>query len=249
MGLNRRSVLMLGGAVGIVLGTPRLLQWGAPLPDARPLRSLPGFSVMRSGAVTGSGAALTGFNARPAPPEARIDAIRADPMAALYDLPEGGLARGTVPLAVFTDVNCPNCRVLSATLVAWLREGRDDLSVTFHELPLLGPTSVSAARVALAAGLQGGYLPVHDRLMQGRFRPSPVFIRTLAEDAGLDPVQMQADMTAPEVDARLRRAADLAYVLGLPGTPGMVIDKTLVIGAQDAPMLSRLIRRAKAGLA
>lgn len=249
VGINRRTMVMLAGAAGVVVGVPRLMQWAAPLPETRPLRSLPGFTVMRSGAVTGGSAALAGLNSAAAPPEATIAAIRADPAAALFDAPQDDTETEAVPIAVFTDVNCPNCRVISATLVNWLMEGRSDIAVTFHELPLLGPSSVTAARVALAAGLQGGYLPVHHRLMQGRFRPSPAFIRTLADEAGLDADRIQSDMFSPKVEAKLRHAKALAYVLGVPGTPATVIDRTLVIGALSDRNLSRLIRRAKGGLA
>lgn len=237
MTLTRRTVLSLAGLAGFALGAPALLRQIAPLPQARPLARFPGFERLDTGTLNTPLATLG--TAAQRPPEARLAAIHADPEAALFHTTRPN----TVPIAVFTDVNCPNCRALSATFVAWATE-RTDLDITFHELPLLGPTSASAARLALAAELQGGYLAVHHRLMQSRFRPSPAFIRDVAADAGLDAARLSADLTAPEVEARLNQSAALAYAMGIPGTPAMVIGRTLVVGALDVRQINRLIRRA-----
>lgn len=52
MALNRRSLGILAVGAAVVVGTPPLLRWSAPLPDTRPLRGLPGFYMMRTGALT-----------------------------------------------------------------------------------------------------------------------------------------------------------------------------------------------------
>lgn len=240
MALTRRSLGVLAVAGAVVIGTPKLLRLAAPLPETRPMRDLPGFEVVRSGPLTSNSPALAGIDRRDAPPDQEIAAIRANPAATLFDAPQPG----RVPLAVFTDVNCPNCRQISATLAAWIHDDSQPIHVTWHELPLLGPTSLTAARAALAAGMQGAYLSVHEQMMQSRFRPSPAYIRDLAATAGIDADQMFEDMPSPEVDRQLARSKALAYVFGIPGTPAMVIKNTLVIGALSETHLRRMIRQA-----
>ncbi len=60
-----------------------------------------------------------------------------------------------VPVAIFTDYACPYCRTLEAQLDADAEAL--GLAIRRHELPILGPSSVTAARGALAAARQGRY--------------------------------------------------------------------------------------------
>ncbi|WP_172326821.1 DsbA family protein [Mangrovicoccus sp. HB161399] len=240
MALSRRSLLLAAGAAAAVLGVPRALRHFAPLPPAEPIPGLPGFRRIESGGITLPPALAGMEGSTSAGIGAEIAAVRRDPAAALFGAPRPG----TVPVAVFTDVNCPNCRQIEPLLLDWAENRQDRASMAWHELPLLGPTSESAARAALAAGLQGGYLPVHARLMQSRFRPSPAYLRDLAQAAGLDADRMAADMQGPEVEAALRHARALAHVFAIPGTPALAIGRTLAIGALGDAQMNRLLSRA-----
>ncbi|WP_171060496.1 DsbA family protein [Poseidonocella sp. HB161398] len=236
--MTRRSLLIAGGAAAFVLGLPRLLRFAAPLPAAAPVPGLPGFARIELGEISlpPALAGIGGTAGHAAP------GLRQDLEAALF----GPVRPGTVPVAVFTDVNCPNCRQISPQLLDWARNRTERVTVAWHELPLLGPTSESAARAALAAGLQGAYLEVHERLMQSRFRPSPAYLRDFAAAAGIDAAQMAAQMEGPEVEAALDRARGLARLFAIPGTPTLAIGRTLVIGAPGGAQMERLLRRAAA---
>ena len=78
-----------------------------------------------------------------APPDVahdvRIAAVRADPCAALF----GTLTDSRLPIAFFSDFNCPNCRVLDATLLDYDASHPGSFRMIRQELPLLGlrPTS------------------------------------------------------------------------------------------------------------
>ena len=238
---DRRTLLIMGGLAAGALALPQVLRWRAPLPEAVPIRSLPGFSRIQGGAISAGGAGLVGIDRRPAPPDPIIAAIEADPAAYLFD----DTTPGKVPVAVFSDVNCPNCRAVSAILVDWLKTGTEPLTITWHELPWLGPTSLIGAKAIYAAEAQGGGLAMHDRLTSTQFRPSPQFLAQIASDIGLDPDGLIADLDSPEVAAKIARAEALAYVFGIPGTPALVVGRTLVVGALPESHLRRLVRNAR----
>jgi protein-disulfide isomerase len=159
--------------------------------------------------------------------------------------PTGGNPDGDVTLVEFFDYRCAYCRRVVSSMQALLDEDRN-LRVMFKELPVLGPDSVRAARAALASRKQGGYVPFHFALMTTDDL-SIEGIRVAAKAVGLDPDQLEADMTSPEVIAAIEANYALANELGIEGTPAFVIGDQLVPGAVDKARLDQLIREARSG--
>ena len=157
--------------------------------------------------------------------------------------PVGGNPDGDVTLIEFFDYRCAYCRRVDSSMRALLDEDRD-LRVVFKELPVLGPDSVRAARAALAARNQGGYVPFHFALMTAD-ELSLEGIRDAAEAVGLDADQLEADMAAPEVIAAIEANYALANELGIEGTPAFVIGDELVPGAVDKTRLTQLVEDAR----
>lgn len=148
---------------------------------------------------------------------------------------------GKVPVAVFSDFFCPYCRTLTERLAARAAAPGSPVLVNWHELPLLGPSSVIAARAAIAADLQRAYPEFQTRLMGSTFRPTPNFLIDTATAAGLDPAKFVADMESQVVDSRLSRSRNAARTLGIYGTPALVVGRTLVIGEISDRNLDELI--------
>jgi hypothetical protein len=147
------------------------------------------------------------------------------------------------PIAVFTDYYCPICRRFEADLEPFLA-GRSDLPpVHWLELPLLGEASVAAARIALAAKRQNAYPDMRGVLMRTRPALSRPQVTSLAERLSLDPVQLWADATGTGVTEELQAVRALAHLLGIPGTPSIVLGGTVVIGALNGAQLDDLARR------
>ncbi|MGR3542243.1 MAG: DsbA family protein [Hasllibacter sp.] len=151
-----------------------------------------------------------------------------------------GAAAG-VPIASFSDYNCPICRVTTRRLAGLreVEEGRAHL--TWHELPILGETSLLAARAALAADRQGAYAAFHDRLLRSPFEPTRGYLAAVADDLGLDAGRLAADMASDAVEERIGDALALRDLFGFAGTPAIVVGRTVVEGDVDARTLSRLI--------
>lgn len=153
---------------------------------------------------------------------------------------------GIVPIASFSDYNCPYCRRLTQRLVALA--ARDDVQIRlrWHELPLLGPMSVFAAKAALAARRQGAYAAMHRHFMISPVRPSRSYLVGLAESLELDVPRLLADMDSSAIAVELADSAALAARFGIVGTPALVVGRTRVMGAITDRTLIRLIARERA---
>lgn len=216
---------MLGHAAA-----PWLWHRFAPLPEFEAIPGLPGFRRIAGGGVSGGGnAALIGLDGQGAP-------VTGSPCDGLF--PER-IPSGAVPVAYFSDARCVFCRTMSPMLEHMAESG--GIAVAWHELPLLSPTSRVEARASLAAGSQGAHLVFHQRLMGTPFLPTETYLRALANDAGIDPDRLIADMSGPLVEERLARTAALARMFGFFGTPGLVIGRTVVLGQMTEGMLERIV--------
>lgn len=193
-----------------------------------------GFRGIESGDATAAFDPLAGIGtpgAEIAPPAPEIP----DLCLAVF----GGVpAEGIVPIAVFSDYQCAWCRVLSEMLIDMDDDG---IAVTWHEWPVFGPNSEIAARAALAADMQGGYLAFHQRLMNGAFAPTPAYLAALSEDEGLDPARLLIDMESPEVESRLALSFALAEEFRFRGTPGLIVGHTIVNGSIPERALRDLV--------
>ena len=235
--IGRRGRVALGLAAGAALLAPRLGPWlGASLGPAPPLvpdPALPGVRRLEGLAATALPPAFAGLDPGP---DHGAGTVPAGALCAW--LFPGGLPAGRVPVAVFTDINCPHCRVMEP----WLAElSADRVALSWHDMPLLGPASAAGARAIVAARRQGADGRMRDRLHRSRFLPDPAYLAALAGSIGIDPDRLQADMAAPATGDRLARSVALARALGLPGTPALVIGDIIAPGVMTRPDLDALI--------
>ena len=241
-----RRLLLLGLALGggyLIAGRALpILPWFERDIAFEDLARPDGFRRVRAGETSSAGFDPFAGIGGAAPTETAISAmadVERDICAALF----GGWSpgSGTVPIASFSDYNCPICRVTTRR-IARSEEVRDGTAqVTWHELPILGETSVLAARAALAADGQGAYAAFQDRLLRSPFQPTTAYIDAVADDLGLDRDCLVRDMASAETQARIDRSLALRDIFGFRGTPAILVGRTVVEGDIGEAMLSRLI--------
>lgn len=241
---NRRALLLAVALVGLAYTGVRNLPDLFPAPLTFVDHSaMPGFRTVTEGDATSSGInPLFGIDGPREPPagfEQIVQDVRSDPCGALF----GDLARQDqiLPIASFSDYYCPFCRVQTVKLGATEAETEGRVAVVWHELPLLGDTSRLAAKAALAAKRQGGYVRFHEQLLQTSFGATDAYIASLADKLGLDADQLIRDMKSDDVERELQRSAALAQVFRFIGTPSMVIGRTVVEGTISDNHLAALI--------
>lgn len=150
-----------------------------------------------------------------------------------------GAAKPGVTLTYFFDYACGYCRVSNPDIERLLKE-ENDLRVVYRELPILGPDSVAAARVSLAASKAGKFTAYHDALYAAG-RPGPDTIAIAAKAAGI-PSQPTED---PAQEAELRANMSLASQLGATGTPLFVVGDRVINAAAGYDALKSAIEAAR----
>jgi protein-disulfide isomerase len=155
---------------------------------------------------------------------------------------------GDVTLVEFFDYNCGFCkRALGDTLD--LIKSDSKLKVVLKELPILGPGSVEAARVAIAVHMQDAdgkkYLEFHRKLLGDRTQANKARALDVARELGLDLARIEQDMNSPEVNATIDESSKLAQMLGINGTPSYVVGSSVVVGAVGSTTLFEKIKLAR----
>ena len=138
---------------------------------------------------------------------------------------------GTLTVVMFTDYQCPTCRLADPALRAAIaRDG--NVRVIYRDWPIFGERSERAAEVALAADRQGIYPALHRRLMTSASLDDTA-LRAAVGQAGGNWAQVEADLLShgAEISDQLAHNGSDAFSLGLEGTPGYLIGPLLVEGA------------------
>ena len=160
--------------------------------------------------------------------------------------PESGNPAGDVTIVEFFDYRCPYCKQVEPDLETLLKQdGR--IRLVYKEFPILGPESMIATRVSLAALQQSPqkYARLHAALMSSKGQLSQDSVLKAAEAAGLDVGRIKTDMNGPEVDALIKRNYDLAETLNIRGTPAFIVGNEMTPGAVDLPMFKKLVADAR----
>ena len=205
----RRRAMLAGSAVAVtawVVGIPRL---GGLWSSRLTFQAIPGLASFRAletaGTLSTVSGLLTGLDTDQPPDaagEAMIALVRADPCAALF----GPQKDPRLPVAFFSDFNCPNCRFLYAILAEYDKKNPGIIRIIHHELPLLGAASTIASKAVLAADLQGGYTAMHDRLIRAQMVTDLNYVVRMAQSVGLDSERLVAHMKSPKIETALDKS-------------------------------------------
>lgn len=127
-----------------------------------------------------------------------------------------GPEQAAVTVTEFVDYRCHICRETHPVMQS-LASRNPDVKIVFRHLPMAMEPSILEARLALAAAMQGKFVPVHDRLMSRDTPAEAEDIDALIADFGIDRARLETDMYGPAVTGTLRATTDAAIRLrGIP---------------------------------
>jgi protein-disulfide isomerase len=172
---------------------------------------------------------------------AKRDTLINDPSS-----PVGGNPKGDVTIVEFFDYRCPYCKEVEPSLEAFLKEDRK-LRIVYKEFPILGPPSVYAAHVALAARADGKYDAFHRAMMAVKGTIDDDVVRRTAESVGIDTAKLGAAIDGDAVDHVIKDNYALAEALQIDGTPAFVVGDTLLPGVVDIDTLRKVVAEARRG--
>ncbi|HYE16170.1 MAG TPA: DsbA family protein [Pyrinomonadaceae bacterium] len=142
-----------------------------------------------------------------------------------------GPANAPVVLEEFSDFQCPACARLHPSLKKIEDDYGSRVRVVFRHFPLqqMHKNAFSAARAAEAAGLQGKFWEMHDRLFETQNEwkdspePRPLFAM-FASRLGLNVEKFRADMERQDIADRVRADYNRGMSLGVGGTPTIFLN-------------------------
>jgi protein-disulfide isomerase len=161
---------------------------------------------------------------------------------------DGDISRGPagakIVIVEFADYQCPYCVRAESTLVAVEQSHPGQVRVVFKNLPLPFHTHARPmAKAAWAAGEQGRYWEMHDRLFGLTSGQDDAAFEKLARDLGLDMTRFDALLSSSAIDARIDADIADANALGVKGTPTFFVNGHRIVGAQPASVFEEAIQR------
>jgi protein-disulfide isomerase len=150
-----------------------------------------------------------------------------------------GAEKPEVVLVEFYDYACPYCKASNPHVDQLVREN-PKLRVVYRELPILGPNSVEAARLSLAASKAGRFHQFHNALYAAG-RPAPDTNAAAARIANI-PATPAEDAA---IEAELKKNFQLAGQLGATGTPLFVVGDRVLSGAVGYEALKKAVEDAQ----
>jgi Na+:H+ antiporter, NhaA family len=155
-----------------------------------------------------------------------------------------GGADAPVTLVEYGDFQCPYCGE-AYPVVRDLRERfADQLRFVFRHMPLadLHPRAPFAAEAAEAAGAQGRFWEMHDRLFEHQLELSDAELREHAEavgvgDAGRFDAELRDGVHAQRVEEDYRSGARS----GVPSTPRFFVNGVIHLGSASYAELAEAI--------
>ena len=164
------------------------------------------------------------------------------------DSPVGGNPQGDVTVVEFFDYRCGYCKKVHPDLVEILKTDKK-VRMVYKEFPILGPESVLASKVAIAAWLadKGRYQAFHDATMASSGALSETRLMKIAAGVGFDAAALKKATGDPRIERFIDKNYALAEALDIKGTPAFVVGDQIVRGAIDAEAMKLLIAKARAG--
>ncbi len=161
----------------------------------------------------------------------------------------GGNPDGDVTLVEFSDYRCGYCKKAHPE-VQELLERDPNIRLVVKEFPILGPDSVTAARMATAAlDLdRSKYGALNDALMSFGGQLSEAAAYQIASQAGYDIAVLKQRAASAEVEARIADTYALARAMGLQGTPSFILGNQIIRGYLPIERMLEAVADARAAM-
>jgi Na+/H+ antiporter NhaA len=152
-----------------------------------------------------------------------------------------------VTLVEYGDYQCPYCGQAEVVIRALLDEFGDELRYVWRHLPLndVHSNAQMAAEAAEAAGAQGAFWPMHDKLLASQDELTPRDLKRYAEELNLDIERWWDELRRHEHADRIAEDVASADSSGVAGTPSFFINGVRHQGAYDLATLTRAVRVAR----
>lgn len=159
-----------------------------------------------------------------------------------------GSASAPLTLVEYADYECPDSRRAWPLVKALQGRFGPRLRFVFRHFPLteLHGQAEHSAEVAEAAGAQGQYWEMHDRLYERQFALDDEYLIEYAQDLGLDAARVQRELETHVHLPHVRADVQGARESGVRGTPTFFVNGERFRGPWDEELLAQALERASA---
>ena len=158
-----------------------------------------------------------------------------------------GSAEALVTLVEWSDFQCPYCSRVGPTMKQLEKDYGGDLRIAFKHNPLgFHPRAKPAALAAEAAGKQGKFWEMHDKLFENQKDLTDENFVAWAGELGLDVEQFKKDIADPALAKKVDAQQAQGATLGARGTPAFFVNGRFLSGAQPVENFKKLIDEEKA---
>jgi len=166
------------------------------------------------------------------------------------EIPAAGNLAGDITIVEYFDYQCPYCRKVEPELRQVVQDD-GKVRLVFKDWPVLGPASVTAARMALASKYQDKFIQAHDALIAVNSKLTEARIREVLAGAGIDVERLDKDLVSNSaaIDAVLARNNDQAAAFEFRGTPSFIVGKFRVPGVLTMAQFGQVIADARKAMA
>jgi protein-disulfide isomerase len=142
-----------------------------------------------------------------------------------------GNINSVITLVEYGDFQCPHCRRAYSLTKRLLEEKAEDIHFVFRNFPLqkIHPLAFSAAVFAEAAGKQGKFWEMHDIIFENQNKISAHFLMLLAEEIGLNTVQLERDLQSEEIRSKIEKDLVSGIHSGVNRTPSFFLNGSLLL--------------------
>jgi len=145
-----------------------------------------------------------------------------------------------VTIVVYSDFECPYCRLGAQALGGLAHQYPDKLHIVFRHKPLMNvhPYARMAAQAAECAGVQGKFWEFHDALFSHQddwTRPADAFPQmiNLAKQTGLDIPELNDCFKNPATSALIEADLNNANANQINATPTFLVDDQRCVGSNQ----------------
>lgn len=168
-----------------------------------------------------------------------------------------GSENNKILLIEYGDYQCPSCGDAYPNVNTLMEEYGDDVTLVFRNFPLtaIHPNARAAAAVAEAAGLQGKFWEMHDKLYVSQndwsgldaSKRTTVF-NSYAQDLGLDMDKFNADVAGKETGQKINFDMALGKSVDVAATPTFFLNGKKLDDATSSAIVQGDLTAIKAQL-
>lgn len=166
------------------------------------------------------------------------------------DSPKIGSPSAAVTLVNFGDFQCPACGAYYPVVKKLTQTYKDSLVLVFRHFPLPShANAMPAARAVEAAGKQGKFWEMHDKVYETQKdwsteKNAPEIFAGYAKELGLDVEKFSKDMGSSEVKKRIDNDVADANALGINATPTFFVNGEKIVNPRSFEEFETLIKAA-----